>query len=99
LSPDPETCCPLAPDFPRYIVAGARHPLRRRVARGRGYGSGSCGVGGLAGGRVTEAIEADRYPLSPRVQVLRRILAKFGPIGPTPPYRHADGGFFAAVSR
>ena len=34
---------------------------------------------------LTDAIETDRYPLSPRVQVLRRILAKFGPIGPRPP--------------
>jgi hypothetical protein len=34
---------------------------------------------------LTDAIETDRYPLSPRVQVLRRILAKFGPIGPAPP--------------
>ena len=34
---------------------------------------------------LTDAIETDRYPLSPRVQVLWRILAKLGPIGPTPP--------------
>jgi hypothetical protein len=34
---------------------------------------------------LTDAIETDRYPLSSRVQVLRRILAKFGPIGPAPP--------------
>jgi hypothetical protein len=27
-------------------------------------------------------IEAARYPLSPRVQTLRRLLAKFGPLGP-----------------
>jgi hypothetical protein len=34
---------------------------------------------------LTEAIEADRYPLSPRIQVFCRILAMFGPIGPMPP--------------
>jgi hypothetical protein len=31
---------------------------------------------------LTETIEADRYPLSPRIQTLRAILAKFGPMGP-----------------
>src|SRR5437667_24610 len=36
---------------------------------------------------LTETIETDRYPLSPRVQTLRGILAKFGPMGPTPPAR------------
>jgi hypothetical protein len=34
---------------------------------------------------LIDAIEADRYPLSPRVQMLRAILAKFGPLGPAPP--------------
>lgn len=34
---------------------------------------------------LTEMIEADRYRLSPRVQVLRQILAKFGPMGPATP--------------
>ena len=34
---------------------------------------------------LMETIEADRYPLSPRVQTLRRILSKFGPMGPAPP--------------
>jgi hypothetical protein len=34
---------------------------------------------------LTETIEADRYPLSPRVQTFRGILAKFGPVGPAPP--------------
>jgi hypothetical protein len=34
---------------------------------------------------ITEAIEADRYPHSPRIRVLRDILAKFGAIGPVPP--------------
>jgi len=33
---------------------------------------------------LTETIEADRFPLSPRVQMLRGILAKFGPMGPAP---------------
>jgi hypothetical protein len=34
---------------------------------------------------LTEAIEGDRYPLSPRVRVLRDILVKFGEIGGLPP--------------
>jgi hypothetical protein len=34
---------------------------------------------------IVEAIEADKFPLSPRVQILRAILAKFGPMGPAPP--------------
>lgn len=34
---------------------------------------------------LMEAIEADPYPLSPRIQLLRRILAKFGPMAPAPP--------------
>ena len=34
---------------------------------------------------LTETIENDRYPLSPRIQTLRGILAKFGPIAPAPP--------------
>ena len=29
--------------------------------------------------------EADRYPLSPRIRMLRLILAKFGPMAPPPP--------------
>jgi len=33
---------------------------------------------------ITDAIEADRYPLSPRVQVRRDILIKFGEIGGLP---------------
>ena len=32
---------------------------------------------------LTQTIENDRYPLSPRVQTLRGILAKFGPMAPT----------------
>jgi hypothetical protein len=35
--------------------------------------------------RLTEAIENDRYPLSPRIRLLRAILAKFGELGPAPP--------------
>ena len=31
-----------------------------------------------------ETIEAERYPASPRIQALRRVLAKFGPMGPAP---------------
>ena len=34
---------------------------------------------------LTDAIEADRYPLSPRVRLLRGILMKFGEIGGLPP--------------
>ena len=34
---------------------------------------------------LVEAIEADRYPLSPRIRLLRQILAKFGPMAPAPP--------------
>ena len=30
---------------------------------------------------LVEAIEADRYPFSPRVRVLHDILAKFGSVG------------------
>jgi hypothetical protein len=33
---------------------------------------------------LTETVEA-WYPLSPRIQTLQRLLAKFGPIGPAPP--------------
>jgi hypothetical protein len=43
-------------------------------------------------GLLVEAIEADRYPLSPRVRVLRAILAKFGELAPktTAPGQTAD---------
>jgi hypothetical protein len=34
---------------------------------------------------LTETIEADRYPLSPRIRMPRLILAKFGPMAPAPP--------------
>jgi hypothetical protein len=33
---------------------------------------------------LADAVD-DRYPLSPRVQTLRRILAKFEPLAPPPP--------------
>jgi hypothetical protein len=38
---------------------------------------------------LVETIEAERYPVSPRIQALRRVLAKFGPdgAGATPPAR------------
>jgi hypothetical protein len=36
---------------------------------------------------LTETIENDRFPLSPRIQILRGILAKFGPIAHAPPTR------------
>ena len=34
---------------------------------------------------LVEVIEADKYPLSPRVRLLRGILMKFGEIGGLPP--------------
>jgi hypothetical protein len=34
---------------------------------------------------LVEEIEADRYPFSSRVRMLRQILAKFGELGPAPP--------------
>ena len=34
---------------------------------------------------LVEVIEADKYPLSPRVRLLRGILAKLGAIGGLPP--------------
>jgi hypothetical protein len=33
---------------------------------------------------LNRAIQADRYPLSPRIRTLRGILTKFGPMGPKP---------------
>jgi hypothetical protein len=39
---------------------------------------------------LMEANEADRYPLSPRIRLLRGILAKFGPMAPAPPPGHDD---------
>jgi hypothetical protein len=33
---------------------------------------------------LTKTIETDRYPVSRRIKTLRGILAKFGPIAPTP---------------
>ena len=41
---------------------------------------------------LIETIEADRYPMSPRIRLLRQILAKFGPMAPPPPARAAAGG-------
>jgi hypothetical protein len=34
---------------------------------------------------LIDAIEADRYPMSPRIRVLRDILAKCGDVGGLPP--------------
>ena len=34
---------------------------------------------------LMETIENDRYPFSPRIQLLQQILAKFGEMGPKPP--------------
>jgi len=40
---------------------------------------------------LIEVIDADRYPLSPRVQLLRQVLAKFGEIL-TPSNQPPDNG-------
>jgi hypothetical protein len=42
----------------------------------------------LAGFDFLGRIKAARYPLSPRIGMLRGILAKFGPMGPAPDRRH-----------
>jgi len=34
---------------------------------------------------LVDTIEADRYPMSPRIRLLREIFAKFGEIGPVSP--------------
>ena len=34
---------------------------------------------------LVDTIEADRYPMSPRIRLLREILGKFGEIGPASP--------------
>ena len=34
---------------------------------------------------LVETIEADRYPMSPRIRLLREILAKCGEVGGLPP--------------
>ena len=34
---------------------------------------------------LVDTIETDRYPLSPRIRLLREILGKFGEMGPVPP--------------
>ena len=34
---------------------------------------------------LVDTIEADRYPMSPRIRLLREILGKFGQIGPALP--------------
>jgi hypothetical protein len=34
---------------------------------------------------LVDTIEADRYPMSPRIRLLREILAKFGELGGLPP--------------
>ena len=34
---------------------------------------------------LVDTIEADRYPMSPRIRLLRAILDKFGEMGPLPP--------------
>jgi len=34
---------------------------------------------------LVDTIEADRYPMSPRIRLLREILGKFGQIGPASP--------------
>ena len=34
---------------------------------------------------LVETIEADKFPRSPRIRILRATLAKFGPMAPPPP--------------
>jgi hypothetical protein len=34
---------------------------------------------------LVDTIEADRYPMSPHIRLLREILAKFGEVGGLPP--------------
>ena len=34
---------------------------------------------------LVETIEADKFPRSPRIRILRATLAKFGPMAPAPP--------------
>ena len=34
---------------------------------------------------LVDTIEADRYPMSPRIRLLREILGKFGQTGPASP--------------
>ena len=34
---------------------------------------------------LIETIEADKFPRSPRIRILRATLAKFGPMAPAPP--------------
>ena len=46
---------------------------------------------------LVETVEADRRPFSPRIRVLRDILAKFGAMGPKPP-RGSPDAFRNAVS-
>ena len=39
---------------------------------------------------LIDTIEADRYPRSPRIRLLREIIAKFGGMGPVPPRPRAE---------
>jgi hypothetical protein len=41
---------------------------------------------------LTETIENDRYPLSPRIRALRGILTEFGPIAPAAGQTANSGG-------
>jgi hypothetical protein len=34
---------------------------------------------------LVDTLDADRYPMSPRIRLLREILAKFGEVGGLPP--------------
>ena len=40
---------------------------------------------------LVDTIEADRFPMSPRIRFLREILAKFGEVGGLPPELAATG--------
>ena len=39
---------------------------------------------------LIDTIEAARYPMSPRIRLLREIIAKFGGMGPVPPRPRAE---------
>ena len=60
--------------------------------RGRGSRNGPYAIfvalerrRGLLLNLLIDTIEADRYPMSPRIRLLRAILDKFGEMGPLPP--------------
>jgi hypothetical protein len=48
---------------------------------------------------LTTTIDDDRYPLSPRIQTLKAILAKIRPERPLPPLKHYEPPRAAAARR